>query len=148
MKNKSWIVLLIVSSLYALAMTANADVQSLRGDAGIVEDSANPEIKDYIKDQEPLNRDYLQQPPLIPHKTQGYIINLKSNKCLTCHSWKTYKKHNATKISQTHFESRDGAIMSTVSSRRYFCTQCHVPQANAEPLIENTFAPVESMRIN
>lgn len=148
MKYKSWILVLILGSLYALAMTANADVQSLRGDASIVDNSAEPKIQDYVKDQEPLGRDYLQQPPLIPHKTDGYIINVKSNKCLTCHSWKTYRKHNATKISQTHFESRDGAIMSTVSTRRYFCTQCHVPQTSAEPLIENTFEPVESMRIN
>lgn len=139
---------LITIGVIFVAVAAIADVQSLRGDSAIEDGSLTPDVKDYVKDQEPLNRDYLQQPPLIPHKTEGYVINTRNNKCLTCHSWKTYKKHNATKISQTHFESRDGAVMSTVSSLRYFCTQCHVPQADAEPLIENTFEPVESMRLN
>ena len=139
---------IIALGVIGIAAAAIADVQSLRGESAIEEGSATPDVKDYIKDQEPLSRDYLQQPPLIPHKTEGYIINIKNNKCLSCHSWKTYRKHNATKISQTHFESRDGAILSAISSRRYFCTQCHVPQANAQPLIENTFQPVDSMRIN
>jgi len=93
-------------------------------------------------------RDYLQQPPLIPHQIDGYIVNLKHNKCLSCHSWQNYKNHNATKISQTHFESRDGGISSNVSARRYFCQQCHVPQVDARPLVENTFNPVNAMKMN
>ncbi len=148
MKKYTLSLVLLFAGAIGMALTAVADVQSLRGEQGIADDSSMPAVIDYIKDQEPLNRDYLQQPPLIPHKTEDYIINVKSNKCLSCHSWKTYKKHNATKISQTHFENRDGAILSNVSSRRYFCTQCHVPQADAEPLIENTFEPVDSMRMN
>ncbi len=123
-----------------------AEVQSLRGDM-IQNDSNMPEIKPYHKDRPPINRDYLQQPPLIPHKVDDYRVNIKHNKCLSCHSWQNYKKHNATKISQTHFESRDGAVMSNVSARRYFCQQCHVPQADAQPLVENTFTPVDAMKM-
>ena len=51
----------------------------------------------------------------------------------------------ATKISPTHFETRDGMTLSDVSPRRYFCLQCHVPQVNASPLVDNTFDPVESI---
>jgi cytochrome c-type protein NapB len=123
-----------------------AEVQSLRGEV-VQTDSAAPEIKPYYKDRPPMTRDYLQQPPLIPHKIDDYRVNIKHNKCLSCHSWQNYKKHNATKISQTHFESRDGAVMSNVSPRRYFCQQCHVPQADAQPLVENTFTPVDAMKI-
>jgi len=138
---------LLVFLLTMLVVTAvTAEVQSLRGDE-IESTSSTPDIKHYFKDQPPMNRDYLQQPPLIPHKIDSYIINVKHNKCLSCHSWKNYRKHNATKISQTHFESRDGAVLSNVSARRYFCVQCHVPQVDARPLVENTFEPVDVMKM-
>lgn len=137
--------LVFLVTMFAIS-TVTAEVQSLRGDM-IGSDSSAPEIKPYYKDRPPINRDYLQQPPLIPHKTEGYIVNVKHNKCLSCHSWANYRKHNATKISQTHFESRDGAVLSNVSARRYFCVQCHVPQADAQPLVENTFQPVDVMRM-
>lgn len=140
-----WIVAIGILGIFS---SAGAEVQSLRGYAGIENDSTAPDVKQYQKDEEPMARDYLQQPPLIPHKIDNYTVNIKHNKCLSCHSWKNYKRHNATKISQTHFESRGGAIQSTVSARRYFCAQCHVPQVNAKPLVENTFQPVESMKLN
>lgn len=120
---------------------------SLRGDMSVDESSTTPEIKQYHKDQQPMDRDYLQQPPLIPHKIAGYTINIKHNKCLSCHSWKNYKAKDATKISQTHFENREGAVLANVSARRYFCTQCHVPQANTDPLVKNTFKPVEALKV-
>lgn len=132
-------------TLFAVT-SVTAEIQSLRGD--VVESaSAKPMIQRYFKDQPPMARDYLQQPPLIPHKTEGYMINVKHNKCLSCHSWQNYKQHRATKISQTHFESRDGAVLSNVSARRYFCMQCHVPQVDAMPLVENTFEPVDAMKM-
>jgi len=141
----------IISSFFVLSLVmffscSQAELASLRGD--MVENPSDaPEIKHYLKDQPPMARDYLQQPPLIPHNIDGYMINIKHNKCLGCHSWTNYKRHNATKISQTHFESRDGAVMSNVSPRRFFCLQCHVPQVDSRPLVENTFAPVDAMRL-
>ena len=36
--------------------------------------------------------------------------------------------------------------MSNVAPRRYFCSQCHVPQVKAKELIANDFEPVEAMR--
>jgi cytochrome c-type protein NapB len=123
------------------------EVQSLRGMAAIDAGSSDPVIRHYQKDNEVIARDYLQQPPLIPHQIDGYIINIKHNKCLGCHSWTNYKQNNATKISQTHFESRDGAVLANVSALRYFCTQCHVPQSDARPLVENTFKPVDALKV-
>jgi cytochrome c-type protein NapB len=138
-------ILLAAVFFTGLSGIANAEVQSLRGDSGIEEASASVEVKTYLKDNRPIARDYLQQPPLIPHKIDSYQVNIKHNKCLSCHSWKNYREHNATKISQTHFESRDGAVLSNVSARRYFCMQCHVPQVDGAPLVENTFQPVDTM---
>ncbi|MFB1000430.1 MAG: nitrate reductase cytochrome c-type subunit, partial [Colwellia sp.] len=42
-------------------------------------------------------------------------------------------------------ETRDGTTLSEVSPRRYFCSQCHVTQADAPELVDNTFKPVESL---
>ena len=118
---------------------------SLRGSIEIDQDSTGPEPKRYPKDGAPIARDYVQQPPLIPHSIDRYKINLKSNKCLSCHSWKNYREYGATKISQTHFEDRDANVLANVSPRRYFCTQCHVPQVDAKPLVENSFKPVTAI---
>jgi len=123
----------------------SAEIESLRGSMDLDHDSKAPELKKYAKDGEPIARDYVQQPPLIPHKIKGYTVNLKSNKCLSCHSWKNYREAGATKISQTHFEDRDSNVLANISARRYFCTQCHVPQVNAEPLVENKFEPITAI---
>jgi cytochrome c-type protein NapB len=136
----------VMVGLIGLTSHALAEhVESLRG-AALDDGSTDTIVLQYQKDEEPIPRDYLQQPPLIPHKIDGYQVTIKHNKCLSCHSWSNYKAKNATKISQTHFESRDGAVMSNVSARRYFCSQCHVPQVDAQPLVENTFEPVDAMR--
>lgn len=145
MKNRlHWMlgVLCLGVSPYGLA----GDVTSLRGHADIAEQSLPAEIIHWQPEQEPLARDYVQQPPLVPHKIEGYAINLKFNKCLSCHSWANYKQAKATKISPTHFRNRDGIEMANVSAQRYFCTQCHVPQADAKPLVENTFQSVDILQ--
>jgi len=142
-KTISTLLLIVVTGL-ALPVTS-AEVTSLRGATELNEDSAAPEQKIYNKDGEPISRDYVQQPPLIPHKIDNYQVNLKSNKCLSCHSWKHYREAGATKISQTHFEDRESNVLANVSARRYFCTQCHVPQVNAKPLVDNTFRPITAI---
>ena len=133
----------------ALASTgwAAVPVLSERGDMPVADEFEQaPQLHQYQKDGLPIERNYLLQPPLIPHQIEGYTITPKFNKCMSCHSWTKYKEANATKISQTHFESRDGIVLANVSPRRYFCVQCHVPQTNAKPLVENTFQPVDALK--
>ena len=144
MKKITAIVVLLATVGFG-AQTAAETVSSLRGATDIDQDSSAPAAKKYNKDEEPIARDYVQQPPLIPHKITNYRINLKSNKCMSCHSWTNYREAGATKISQTHFESRDKNVLANVSARRYFCTQCHVPQVGAQPLVENDFQPVTAI---
>lgn len=98
------------------------------------------------RDTGPLPRDFVQQPPLIPHTIRGYAINKNFNKCLDCHAWNRTRFSGATKISVTHFKSYSGTELSNISPRRYFCTQCHVPQTDAQPLVNNTFQPAPGMR--
>ena len=136
-----------LSVLVSLPMAqAQEGVSSLRGANELDANSNRVAPKKWQSDREPIQRDYVQQPPLVPHSVEGYKVNLKFNKCLTCHSWANYKDAGATKISQTHFEDRTGDVHANVAARRYFCTQCHVPQVDAQPLVENTFQPVEAIK--
>ncbi len=121
-------------------------VRSLRGSASLDKNLDAPEMKNTQRDRDPIPRDYVQQPPLIPHKIDRYRITKNNNKCLSCHSWSTYKQVGATKVSLTHFKNRAGTDLANVSPLRYFCTQCHVPQVNAKPLVENDFRPVKALQ--
>ena len=58
---------------------------------------------------------------------------------MDCHAWQKTKESGATKVSVTHFRTREGVEVDNIAPRRYFCTQCHVPQTDAKPLVENTF---------
>lgn len=93
-----------------------------------------------------LPRDFVQQPPMVPHKVDEYEVTMNFNRCMDCHSWSRYTETGATKVSLTHFRDRDGGELSNVSPRRYFCLQCHVPLTDAKPLVGNTFERVEGLR--
>lgn len=125
--------------------THAGELRSLRGAHELNTTPTAESIKKIHRDQEPIDRDYVLQPPLIPHQIRGYRIDKNSNRCLSCHSWKNYKQTGATKISITHFETRDSHQLADVSPRRYFCTQCHVTQADAKPLVKNRFKSVDTL---
>lgn len=139
--------LFTVACLAAAPQTAQAEeVQSLRGARDVQAPSQEPEVGKLIADQKPLARDFVQQPPLIPHKIEGYMVTKEYNKCLSCHSWANYKSAGATKISPAHFQNREGTELADLAPRRYFCTQCHVTQVDAPPLVENTFQPLPAIK--
>ena len=119
------------------AMSAFA-VESLRG-AGIEDLSAKPDKMKVEVVQGGIERTYEQQPPLIPHGIEKYDLNLRLNGCLKCHSEATAEKENTKPTPESHFLDRDGKKLDKLSSRRYFCTQCHTVQLKGNPLVENTF---------
>lgn len=88
-----------------------------------------------------IQRNYRQQPPLIPHAISQYQIDLRTNQCLTCHDWTKAGERNAPTLSMTHYLDRDGNELDHIAGTRYFCNQCHVPQANAPALVDNVFRP-------
>jgi cytochrome c-type protein NapB len=122
----------------APAATAPIKLQGLRGGTPVNQDNA-PGGHKQERDHGPADRDFVQQPPLIPHTTSGYQITRNYNKCMDCHAWQKTKESGATKVSVTHFRTREGQELDNISPRRYFCTQCHVPQTDAKPLVGNTF---------
>ena len=115
------------------------DVQSLRGKTESPEINPTPELTKQRADKGRFTRNYRQQPPLVPHKIAKYEIDLKVNQCLRCHDWPYSNEEGATKVSETHYFNRNGVALDRVSPTRWFCTQCHVPQAQARALVRNKF---------
>ncbi len=91
------------------------------------------------------SRNYPMQPPVIPHKIDGYQINLKVNKCMACHDRKRTTDSQAPMVSVTHYMDRENNFLATLSPRRYFCSQCHVPQLEAKLLVENDFIDMDTL---
>jgi cytochrome c-type protein NapB len=93
------------------------------------------------KDSELIPRDFQKQPPLIPHTVKGYNITQNFNKCMDCHSKERAEETGATLVAKSHYLDREDKKHANISPRRYFCMQCHVPQFDAKPLVENTYKP-------
>jgi cytochrome c-type protein NapB len=125
---------------------SNGGQASLRGLTQLDVTKKADSFKRIPKDRSPYVSDYVYQPPLIPHRIRGYEISTNANKCLSCHSFRRARDSGATKISVTHYGTREGRVLSDVSPRRYFCLQCHVTQSDTALLIENDFKRVDSLR--
>lgn len=89
----------------------------------------------FPREQDPIPLQYVGQPPLIPHSTEGYQVNRNANTCMNCHDIKTYGTSKATRISASHF------VNNALSPSHYFCLACHVEQTNATPIVGNQFQP-------
>jgi cytochrome c-type protein NapB len=127
-------------SLAALAMsTATPGLESLRGESDISAQSAEPVKLKVEVVQGGFDRSFKEQPPMIPHGIEKYSIDLRQNGCLKCHSEATAEKENTKPTPESHYLDRDGNKLEKLSSRRYFCTQCHTVQLEGAPLVENTF---------
>ncbi len=136
---------LIAVSVYGGASSFAADTISMRRNPDILSQDAAPRIPKVVNDDKRQVRNYPEQPPLIPHRIDGYQIDKRLNKCMTCHSRKAIENSQAPMISITHYMNRDNQFLASVSPRRFFCTQCHVPQTEARPLVENTFVDVDDV---
>lgn len=121
-----------------------AGVKSMRGDDVAAADKA-AQAKQYVGGrpgmQAKVARTFSTQPPVIPHDTEKFgDVNLEENSCMDCHGAANYEKKKAPKIGDSHFvDPRTGKKLSDATMARYNCTQCHVPQVDAPPLVENTF---------
>jgi cytochrome c-type protein NapB len=120
---------------------------TLRGVAPLDDEPQAPliaptENKDVIR-----GRAYAQQPPTIPHKIDGYQVDKNANRCLSCHARSRAAESGAVPIGVSHYSDRAGQTLGSVAPRRYFCTQCHVPQADTKPLVSNTFKDIEDVQL-
>ena len=118
-----------------------------------------------------LDRSFDNAPPLILHSVDGLVpVTRSNNACLGCHMPEVAKSMHATSIPKSHFinfrpsevVTHDGKVVKSgkvvsvgkgnivyatptthgkLYAGRFNCTQCHVAQTNAKPIVENTFTP-------
>ncbi len=125
--------------LFGSTMLAMAEIKSLRGDLPLDAPPKPPTKARVMSKSGGYQRAWKTQPPLIPHKIDKERISLDENSCLRCHAPDTYKAEKAPMISRTHFTDPEHPSDKNLMRRRWFCTQCHVPQVEAKPLVENVF---------
>jgi cytochrome c-type protein NapB len=131
----------------ALGLAADAaDAPRLTGATPPIETTPAPPLARQVNlEGRRTMRNYPEQPPVIPHRIEGYQLSLATNRCLSCHRRQYVEASGAPMISVTHYADREGQVLADVSPRRYFCTQCHVTQTDAQPLVENTFTDMNDL---
>jgi len=145
----------IWSGLMVLAVGASsADgpgitiVPRLTGAADPMSEVQTPPLARPVTDDVRRMRNYPEQPPVIPHSIEGYQLTLNTNRCLDCHKREFTEGSGAPMISVTHFMDREGQVLADVTPRRYFCTECHVQQTDAAPLVPSTFQDMNQIGRN
>lgn len=138
---------LLATLLLPASIDASAiDFQDrMRGPTPLDQTTQPPPIVNPDNSDVRRSRNYAMQPPVVPHKIEGYQLDKNANRCMMCHARTRTQESQAPMISVTHFMDRDGNFLAELSPRRYFCLQCHVPQANLNPLINNQFIDAETM---
>ena len=139
--------------LIALAIGSIADSQTgsgglrsrLRGNAPLAEEGPAPRMLPQANTDVRSVRNYPEQPPIIPHAIEAYQLDANVNQCLSCHARSRTGESQAPMVGITHFMDRDGQFLASVSPRRYFCSQCHVPQYPVTAPIANRFVDVDTL---
>ncbi|HWH41615.1 MAG TPA: nitrate reductase cytochrome c-type subunit [Usitatibacter sp.] len=129
----------------ALAQQAGI-VNNLRGPTPLGEEAKPAPLPKPVNDDQRRARSYPAQPPVIPHQVDNYQVDLRFNKCMDCHGRSRTGESQAPMVSVTHYQDRDGQLRQEISPRRYFCTGCHVPQADVRPPVKNTFQDFYDVR--
>lgn len=139
-----------LGTLLTVALAQNAPrapfVDAARGPTPIIESTKPPMLGNAVNDDLRRTRNYTWQPPIIPHRVDGYQVDKNFNKCLDCHARAKTAVSQAVPVSATHYMDREGRLLGQVSTRRYFCMQCHVAQeAGVNPIVPNNFQDVDTV---
>lgn len=139
----------MVLAAAGMAQAANPiDDKDMGLSKGSVFDVPVPPAWDYAATQGPMPRYFGDAPPMIPHATGAYEnITATQNMCMGCHKQpdKMGQKVAAgmpTPMPASHYTDLRNApdkVEKEVDGSRYKCTLCHQGQADAKPLVENTF---------
>ena len=143
----------VIVSLSALGLVATSGLGRLSDDrrrrharAGADSGATRPPLLgNAVNDDVRRPRNYDLQPPTIPHRVDGYQIDKNFNKCLDCHARAKTEFSQAIPVSSTHYIDRSGKVLDHVSTRRYFCMQCHVAQDPVKPLVGNSFQNIDAL---
>lgn len=144
MNARTFLIALLLGAGVAGAALAVDATDRMRG-APIMETTPPPPLVNSDNSDIRRVRNYAMQPPVIPHKIDNYQLDRNANRCMFCHARTQTSASGAPMVSITHFQDRQGNHLAELSPRRYFCTQCHVPQADLKPLVDNRFVDVEQL---
>lgn len=109
-------------------------------------DTPTPEPFSYASSSEALSVTFLGAPPQIPHDIDNYLpLTTANNQCLGCHDQPAMIGRKAkgmpTPMPKSHYTDlrrTPNKVGQKLIGSRYVCTQCHAPQADVSPLVENT----------
>jgi nitrate reductase (cytochrome), electron transfer subunit len=139
------VLLATLAAAQAPAPAPAALADPLRGPVPIPQTTRPPLLGNAINDDQRRTRSYDMQPPTIPHRVDGYQVDKNFNKCLDCHARAKSEFSQAVPVSSTHYRDRDDNVLGQVSTRRYFCMQCHVPQDAVKLPVGNGFQDVDTV---
>jgi len=143
MQHAKFILLTTFIALLAATWQAGAQADglySLRGKKALSDMSDTPSAAGVILPTKGVHdRSYKGQPPQVPHLVKAKRISLKKNQCLECHGDQVFEEAETTKVHDSHYVNRAGEKLGKISTRFYFCTQCHAQQSDRAPLVANTF---------
>ena len=145
MKNSVWVVALGAILLATAVYAQEQYIATLRGEVDLDAEAEPPRMPQANNASVKQTRNYPMQPPTIPHKVDGYQVDLNANKCMSCHSRRRTEESQAPMVSVTHYMDRDGNFLAEVSPRRYFCSQCHVVQTETQEAVESDFKDVDML---
>ena len=129
----------LVTLMFQTSTVLAEPVYSLRGLVAVDELSEMVPNRRAMAVDGGIEVSFEDQPPMIPHNIDKTRITLHENSCLSCHSKENQKLTNAVRPPKSHYRTREGSKLGQISTGRYFCTQCHVPQAYTKPLVQNNF---------
>lgn len=132
-------------ALFTCSVAVAQMVPQLSGNVDPMESEDAAPLPKWIVDDLRKMRNYPDQPPIIPHSIEGYELSVNANRCLSCHRRELTEGSGAPMVSVTHYMTREGQMLADVSPRRYFCTACHVPQADTRPLVDNIFKDMSEL---
>lgn len=153
-----WVGFTLWASAALLASTASFAAPPIQSNSmglskGSVFEVPEPKVSHYPAtppgESKVLPRAYSGAPPQVSHDVSEFLpITAQNNMCIACHNqpaqWgKKLEKGVPTPIPPSHYTDQrnaPGKLTENLVGARYNCNQCHVPQADAPVLMENTFA--------
>jgi cytochrome c-type protein NapB len=89
---------------------------------------------------------YAGAPPQIPHNIDNLVpVTAENNQCVACHNTPGLigqkGKGQPTPMPESHYTDlrrTPGKVTKKLTGSRFVCTQCHAPQAEVDPLVENS----------
>ena len=145
--HRGWVLAALSAAVIATSAMAQMVPQLSGPDGDKMQEVPADPLPKWVIDDIRRMRAYPEQPPIIPHSIDGYQLSVNANRCLSCHKREFSQDAGAPMISITHYMTREGQMLADVSPRRYFCTACHVPQADTRPLVPNTFQDMSEMGV-